>query len=228
MKKTILFLMILIISSYGCTKNDAPLNNTNVVNVKTAGTLSSLLSTQQIDTITNLTFCNGSSGMGKATLTTIILPSSVTSIGFQAFTCCFGLTSVTIPSSVTSIGGYAFCDCAGNITVDPANANYSSLNGVLFNKAQTTLIQCPISKTGSYTIPSSVTSIGVEAFYYCTGLTSITSLNPAPPILEIYYFSNFQMDGELTAIYVPASSVNAYKTASGWSDYSSIIQAIPN
>ena len=46
------------------------------------------------------------------------------------------------------------------MTVDTNNPAYSSVDGVLFNKSQTTLIQCPGAKTGSYTIPNSVTSIG--------------------------------------------------------------------
>ncbi|MDR3705111.1 MAG: leucine-rich repeat domain-containing protein [Paludibacteraceae bacterium] len=109
-------------------------------------------------------------------LTTIsfAIPSSVTSIGVEAFQACTGLTSITIPSSVTSIGAEAFYNCSGLITVDVNNPNYSSIDGVLFNKAQTTLIQCPTSKTGSYAIPSSVTSIGEAALGYCTGLTSVS------------------------------------------------------
>jgi len=58
--------------------------------------------------------------------------------------------------------------------VDPANSVYSSLGGVLFDKAQTTLIEFPEGRGGSYAIPNSVTSIGDYAFYDCTSLTSVT------------------------------------------------------
>ena len=111
---------------------------------------------------------------GCTGLTSIIIPSSVKSISAGAFYACNGLTSVTIPSSVTSIGSYAFGNLKGLINVDAANSNYSSLNGVLYNKTQTQIIQCSTSKTGSFIIPSSVTSIGDYAFYECTGLTSIS------------------------------------------------------
>ena len=110
---------------------------------------------------------------------TYAIPTSVTSIGSRAFGNCAGLTSVTIPASVISIGSYALSYCSGltTFTVDPLSSTYSSLNGVLFNKSQTTLITYPGGKAGSYAIPNSVTSIGDVAFYHCTGLTSVTIPN---------------------------------------------------
>jgi hypothetical protein len=105
-----------------------------------------------------------------------VIPNSVTTIGDQAFFDCSGLTSVTIPNSVTSIGDRAFSSC-GRLTtihVDAANAQYSSENGVLFNKNKTTLVCCPAGKTGSYVIPNSVTTIGYYAFSDCADLSSVT------------------------------------------------------
>jgi len=109
-------------------------------------------------------------------LTSVTIPNSVTSIGNNAFSRCSGLTSVTIPNSVTSIGYTAFDQCTGltSVTADAANPNYSSMDGVLFDKNQTTLIQYPIGKTGGYTIPNGVTSVGSDAFSNCRGLTSVT------------------------------------------------------
>jgi hypothetical protein len=108
-------------------------------------------------------------------LTSITIPNSVTVIGKMVFDCCFGLTSLTIPNSVTDIGMGAFHGCyrLTSIIVDTDNPNYSSINGVLFSKLQDILIRYPIGKTGDYTIPDSVTDIGMGAFYNCRSLTSV-------------------------------------------------------
>jgi Flp pilus assembly protein protease CpaA len=103
----------------------------------------------------------------------------VTAIGREAFYDYSGISSVTIPNSVTSIGSYAFSHCFNliNITVAESNPTYSSLNGVLFDKAQATLLQFPAGQGGSYSIPDSVTAIGNYAFFYSPDLTNVTIPN---------------------------------------------------
>ncbi|HWB03097.1 MAG TPA: leucine-rich repeat domain-containing protein [Verrucomicrobiales bacterium] len=103
------------------------------------------------------------------------IPSSITSIGAQAFVGCTALTSVTIPASVTSIGDLAFYSCTGltAIDVEPGNPAYSSDRGVLLNAARTMLIVCPAGKAGTCAIPASVTGIGDAAFFFCARLTSV-------------------------------------------------------
>ena len=114
----------------------------------------------------------------------VVLPSTinglpVTSLGNYVFFGQVSLTSVTIPSTITNIGTepFTWCDQLSAITVDPANPVYSSVNGVLFNKDQTTLVAYPGAVGGSYTIPQSVTTIGDYAFELCASLTSIAIPN---------------------------------------------------
>lgn len=86
------------------------------------------------------------------------------------------LTSITLPSTLTVLGDrpFAACNKLLNITVDPSNPVYTTVDGVLFNKAKTTIIACPGGKTGTYTVPSTVTKVDNSAFYGCTKLTAIT------------------------------------------------------
>jgi hypothetical protein len=113
---------------------------------------------------------------GCSSLNNVTIPTSVTSIGKTAFGSS-GLTTVAIPSSVTSIGDYAFLGCTqlSQINVDAANSVYASISGVLLNKSLTELIAYPAGDTQpSCTILSSITSIGMDAFYDCTGLFTVT------------------------------------------------------
>ena len=114
--------------------------------------------------------------IGCTSLKSVTIPSSVTEIGDSAFYGCTSLKSVTIPSSVTKIGIDAFGGCTGlkSITVDKNNKNYTSVEGVLFNKNKTEILSYPNAKGSSYVIPSSVTEIGGSAFGGCTSLKSVT------------------------------------------------------
>jgi hypothetical protein len=109
-------------------------------------------------------------------LTNVTIPNSIVTIGIDAFFNCTSLTSVTIPDSVIDIGedAFGYCTSLTAITVDVLNPSYSSVDGLLFDKHQTTLLRAPEASAGTYVIPESVTSIGIGAFSACTGLTTIT------------------------------------------------------
>ena len=96
-------------------------------------------------------------------LKSLTIPNSVTSIGSSSFSGCSGLTSLTIPNSVTSIGNYAFSGCSGLTSLTIPNSVTSIGESAFYGCSGLT----------SLTIPNSVTSIGESAFYGCSGLTSI-------------------------------------------------------
>ena len=124
-----------------------------------------------------VTGIGGQAFEGCTCLANIMIPDSVTEIGLEAFSGCTSLTNITIPDSVTEIGSSAFSGCSSltAIDVEVGNNNYTSVNGVLFNKGKTELICYPAGKTDkSYNIPNSVTIIGYSAFIDCTSITSIT------------------------------------------------------
>jgi hypothetical protein len=155
---------------YHCTTNDGAITITKGLDSGGAVTIPSTMNGLPVTSIGDSAFSY------CATLTNVTIPNSITSIGNSAFSGCSGLTSVTIPTSVTNLGDYVFESCPSltAITVEALNSCYGSVDGVLFNKSQTRLLQCPGGKAGSYAIPDSVTHLEPYAFSGCASLTSVT------------------------------------------------------
>lgn len=140
-------------------------------------------------------------------LTGITIPGGVTNIEARAFSDCMGLQSVTIPVGVINIGEVAFWNCRSltNIFVDAANPAFSSIQGVLFDKAGETLIQYPIYQTNStYTLSAGATSIGKGAFYGCIWLNGVRIPNGVGNIGP----EAFESCSYITNVSIPATVTN--------------------
>ena len=136
---------------------------------------------------------------GCSGLTSLTIPSSVTKIGYYAFKGCSGLTSLTIPSSVISISDYAFSGCSGLTNLTIPSSVISIGRGVFSNCSGLT----------SLTIPSGVTSIGYHAFEGCSGLTSLTIPSSVTSIGE----SAFYGCSGLTSLTIPSGVTSIGKCA---------------
>ena len=140
--------------------------------------------------------------------------SQLTTIGQYLFSSCSNLKSVEIPSSVTSIGSYAFRYCKKLETVTfEENSQLKTIGEYAFagdwqndNYMQLRSIE----------IPSTVTSIGNYAFYYCSNLLGIRCYAENVPTAYNYTFSGTPSNMN---IQVPENSVNAYKAVSYWKNY---------
>ena len=173
-------------------------------------------------------------------LTSVTIGNGVKSIGISAFLHCRSLTSITIPDSVTTIGSGAFEACSSLTAFygkfASSDNRYLIVDGCLIAFA-------PAGLT-FYTIPNSITSIGICAFSQCSGLTRITIGNnvksigngafylcsnliyikcraQTPPSVGINAFSNVNASATL---YVPTGSKAAYAAAYGWNEFKTIIE----
>lgn len=156
------------------------------------------------------------------TLSSVILPNSITKIGEYALEKCNKITTINIPDNVTEIGMFAFSQCNLNsiyipqnlqtisagafminpnlstITIDNQNLYFTTDNGILYNKDKTTLLFCPMNKNTDITIPNGVTEIYDFAFSNC----SCSSLT-LPESLVTIGNSAFMGARGLTQIIIP-------------------------
>ena len=145
----------------------------------------------------------------KGSATDLTIPSkidgyTVAGLGDGAFEGCTSLVSVKIPDTVEYINFNVFCGCSAlkSIEVDANNSEYSSENGVLFNKNKDTIVAYPMGKEDtSYVVPDGVLEIGMSAFHSCSKLTNVK----LPDGVEIIDDFAFAFCYGLESIIVPDS-----------------------
>ena len=147
----------------------------------------------------NVTSIGYSAFYGCIRLTSLTLPSSVTSIGSSAFEGCSSLTSLILPSSVTEIGSSAFYGCSG-LTSLTLPSSVTSIGWATFSGC---------SGLTRLTLPSSVTEIGESAFRGCSSLFSLTLPSSVTEIGE----SAFRGCSGLTSLTLPSSVTSIGKSA---------------
>jgi BspA type Leucine rich repeat region (6 copies)/Domain of unknown function (DUF6383) len=163
----------------------------------------------------NLTLPNGLSSIGNHAFEGCLnifgnpsLPNSLNIIGDQAFANCIGITgTITIPISTNIIGKNAFRGCSkiSGLFVDSNNNNYSSENGILYDKNKTILLQCPAGKSGNVSIPNTVLEIGECAFEFCKNLTGKLKLPSS--LIKIDKNAFYYCQGFTGSINIPNSVI---------------------
>lgn len=152
----------------------------------------SVVDFSKISALADITEIGAGAFAGLQTLQKVILSDNITSVGGNAFLGTTNLKEVYIPSSVTNLGSAVFRGSSASVTVAADNPNYSSDDGVLFNKDKTILLHFPSSRTGTYTIPSTVKEVGTSAFAN-SNITSVIF----PLSLETISKSAFQYSKKL-------------------------------
>ena len=156
-------------------------------------------------------FCNCFS------LSNIVIPDSVTSIGKETFLNCFLLKSISIPKSVICLNGNPFFLWDGKLECLSPNFIYE--DDVLFNKDKSKIIAFRDKNTTSYVIPDYVTSIGERAFDHCSALRSIVIPDSVTSIGERAFYSC----SSLSNIVIPNSVTHigsiAFNNCSSLSDF---------
>lgn len=150
-------------------------------------------------------------------LVDVVFSDNVTQIKANAFNTCTNMTSVTLSNYLETIGTQAFY-LSGLTSVDIPDS-VTTIGNLAFTSS---------TDLANVTIGTGITSIGNQAFYNCRALSnsngSFTIKATTPPSIGTNIFHSSYIP---RVIYVPAEAVNTYKTASGWSNYASRIQAIP-
>lgn len=146
----------------------------------------------------------------------ISLPSTLLSIGKDAFVSCFDLHEINIPESVNELGESVF--------------SASGLHSIKLHKSITNIPKKFCNSCVDLTqieIPSTVTNIEERAFCDCQSISTIRCLNPTPPTLGNLVFGRFNFKGcdkEKCILYVPIGSKELYQNAQGWNEFKNIVE----
>ena len=171
--------------------------------------LTSVTIPNSVKTIERFAFYNCNS------LTSVTIPNSVTTIEVYAFSVCTSLTSVTIPNSVKTIGQEAFSGCSSLTSVTIPNSVTTIDDGAF--------IEC--TNLQKVNIGNSVKTIGIYAFSNCSSITQISSEAVVPPICNESGGESGVFNGinkSKCKLIVPKNSLDAYKQAYQWEDFSLI------
>lgn len=175
---------------------------------------------------------------GCSSLTNIAIPNSVSTIGFNAFGSS-GLTNIVIPNSITSMGNSVFYECRSLASATLSN-NLTTIPQSIFsgcNKLTNIIVPEGITSIGDYafsgcssltnlTLPSTVTNLGSGMYQnWSDPQRSLTLLSVTPPTTTSIGPFNCPINN--LTIYVPAESVDTYKTTGYWATHASKIQPIP-
>ena len=182
---------------------------------------------------------------GSSLITSVSIPETISFIGAYAFECCTKIKSLSIPKSVTKLGNGPFAACTSLTEILADGDTFYSKDGVLYKGENlTSIIQFPAGKSDtdfeipstvniiciaafngcsnlrSVTIPSEVVTLEAYIFWNCTNLTKIVNLNPTPQSLTNDTFAAFNISN--ATLYVPSSSMGAYKAAATWNTFKAI------
>ena len=172
-------------------------------------------SVQKIEIGNGITSVGDSAFYYCYSLASITIPDSLTNIGSSAFHYCYSLASITIPDSLTNIGDSAFSNCVSLASITISDSVTSIANGAFH--------YC--YSLASITIPDSVTNIGAYAFGFCNSLAfyDFTACTTVPTLANTNAFTDIAADCQIR---VPASLVDAWKTATNWSTYADHIVGV--
>ena len=138
-------------------------------------------------------------------LTSVTIPSGVTSIGAYAFDGCSGLTSVSIGATVTEIGTYAFQDCT-KITSFTLSEGLKTIGAYAFTDCDAVT---------EFVIPSTVTFVGRAAFYSCGALTTVTFLESEDPARTLVIQDGTGTSSSSNGVFISCSKLESVTLPEG-------------